>query len=193
MNDFENYLKLASDYNSAATLLTQAYNNKKIDLYSDETRPLYYLIGHSCECLLKAMYIKEFNKSPKRTHDLTALFKKLKNRISEEFARVLFWICNSHYIDDGEKKAHPNRYNDYKFSNAELEKRESALLKKQEENGFDKNKVLQIAHVPENERHKLQPELSSYCDYLFKSFQGKPEPKNAIKVINEEINKIRQN
>jgi len=181
----------------ASELLFKAYKAQHINPLEDEKcRPLFYLLGHACECCLKASLVCRDSLAETQLiqdygHDLLLMHKALKGNLAEGMEEIIFWLANSHYINNGPgMKAHDNRYNDYKFDSNECKKRRQALIKKQKENGFEGDKALVIGSVPAEKRPLLEPELSAYSDFLFKSWQGRPNPELAIKSIKEQLRKL---
>lgn len=192
-NKYEN---LAHDYLYASELLLKGYKDNYISIDSDKCRPFFSLLGHACECCLKALAIKELNLSEgdlkKYRHDLVALKKELESIISDEMQELIFYIASSHYANDGKSTSYYNRYDDNKFDDNEERKRREALLKKQKENGFSSEKPIYIGLATDDHKSKLEPELSSYSKYLFSTTIMRPKPEFAISVIKEELKKLTQ-
>ncbi len=192
------YSKLAHDYLYAAELLNGAYLDLCFDpINNDKCRPLFFLLGHSCECCLKAYISKMYNYdekeiSNKYDHDLFLLQADLESCISNEMKELVFFLGNSHYAKIGKKTSQANRFNDNKFDGKQESDRRALLLKKQAKHGYSDSRPIYIGQATEEQKMCLEPELSSYSNYLFKTSQMKPQIDFALSVIRNELDALIQ-
>ncbi len=198
MDSIGRYSRLAYDYLYAAELLNEAYLELCFDpINNNKCRPLFFLLGHSCECCLKAYISKEFNYNEKEIsnkydHDLFAMQVDLVDYISNEMKELIFYLGNSHYAKIGKKTSQANRFDDNKFDDKQENDRRALLLKKQEKHGYSSDKPIYIGQATEEQKKYLEPELSSYSEYLFKKTQMKPQVDFALSTIKNELDRLNQ-
>lgn len=187
------YFDLSEEYNFSAELLLNAY--KVVGVNPNElqkTKPLFMLIGHSCECCLKAciVHFKKLGEKElkKYSHDLIKLYNDLHGQINEDMQELVFYLASNHYANDGNKTSYALRYDDNQFDGDEEKKRRRALLEKQKTHGFPSDRPIYIGQATDEQKTKLEPELSNYSRYLFSTTKMIPKPDFAITTIRQQLN-----
>lgn len=189
------FVDLANEYIFAAKLLLDSMEHNNIDPNShNDTRPLFHLIAHSYECILKALYIEKEDCSERELknlrHDLNNITCLLEDALSEDLKELGFYISSSHFNYDGVKSSYPLRYNDNRFDCKEEKTRRIALLDKQKTFGYSSDTAILIGAASEQQLQELSPELEDYSSYLRAHTLMRPYPEFAITAIRFEIRRL---